>query len=645
MSINGFNVAAERIDLLIAIAMLYLTVVTRPKRTAVLSVVFYGQILSIVNIIFHLASIWLIDFNTAFQGFLFRMSVLIYYLSYLGILLMLFCYIHLLSLNQRENLDTLNVVSVLFGVSYLTVVGSVFLSESYIDLKGSVYHFTGLFGINIVFGLAIMALIVCSVIANSAGIPKVLVKFLYIFMPFETALLVFQLLRPSYVFLSVTYVLPFILCYIIFHSISFDEVTGCQNKLAFESHYTSLVLKKKSFTTIYLRFPRLEMVDNMELMEIVKKKIAGEIRVLERYNENTYVYQINNYAFGILFENASELATTETIGFIRKELNKTMEKWEYSNNPEYQMIVLNEDFAFDDLITLNTFVNFLFQRASKKKANYYEASKVDYSLCMEQRTIEKVIVDIRNKDDLDDPRVIVYVQPIYDVKHKNYHNAEALMRLDVNGQIISPDIFIPLAERVGCVHALTRIILNKVCKKIYEIQDYYVFDAVSVNVSLSEFMDYCLHDELIAIIKKNGVACNKIRLEMTETMTSDEIDAITHNMEEFNAAGVHFYLDDFGTGYSNLEKIVSLPFKTIKFDKTLLYRSMDDPILLQLIQNMVDVFKSHGLVVLVEGVENSPQAELSIKLGFEYIQGFNYAAPVPINQVEEFFGEKINRLA
>ncbi|MBR5951975.1 MAG: EAL domain-containing protein, partial [Pseudobutyrivibrio sp.] len=187
--------------------------------------------------------------------------------------------------------------------------------------------------------------------------------------------------------------------------------------------------------------------------------------------------------------------------------------------------------------------------------------------------------------------------------------------------------------------------LNKVFKKIYEIQDYYVFDAVSVNVSLSEFMDYNLHDELIEIIKSNGVPCEKIRLEMTETMTSDEFDAIAHNMEEFNNAGVHFYLDDFGTGYSNLERIVSLPFKTIKFDKTLLYKSEDDPILMQLIQNMVDMFKNHGLVVLVEGVESEKQEMLSIKLGFEYIQGYRFAKPVPVETVQEFFEKKPKRLA
>ncbi len=649
MSINGFNIAAERIDLLIAIALLYLTVVTRPKRTAVLSVVFYGQILSIVNIVFHIAVIWLIHFTTTTEGILFRVCVFVYYISYLAILLLIFSYIHLLSLDQREDLTNLHRVAILFSASYLLVVGCIFFTDGYIVLKDGVYQFTNLFGVNIIFALADVLLVICSVAANCLGIPKVLMKFLYVFIPFETALLVFQLLRPNYVFLSVTYVLPLIMCFIIFHSNSFDEVTGCQNKQAFDSHYTSLIRKNKSFTTIFMKLPRLEIVDNAEINYRVHKYISEEIRALERFNEEVRVYHVGNYTYGIIFENKTELTTSETLAFIKKELNESMERWEYSNNPEYQMIVVRDNIQIENTVTLDAFMYFLFERASKKKENNYEASILDYNLCVEQRKIERVIVDIRNKDDLFDPRVIVYVQPIYDVKNNNYHNAEALMRLDVNGQIIAPDIFIPLAERVGCVHALTRIILNKVCRKIYEIQDYYVFDAVSVNVSLSEFMDYNLHDELLAIIKKNGVSCSKIRLEMTETMTTDEMDAIAHNMEEFNAAGVHFYLDDFGTGYSNLEKIVSLPFKTIKFDKTLLYRSMDDPILLQLIQNMVDVFKSHGLVVLVEGVENGAQAELSIKLGFEYIQGFNYAAPVPMNQVENFFEdkikEKISRLA
>ena len=113
---------------------------------------------------------------------------------------------------------------------------------------------------------------------------------------------------------------------------------------------------------------------------------------------------------------------------------------------------------------------------------------------------------------------------------------------------------------------------------------------------------------MLEIIEHNGIKPDKIRLELTESMSHDELDAVAHNMEQFNRAGVKFYLDDFGTGYSNLERIVSLPFKTIKFDKSLLYKSLDDPILLQLIENMVDVFKSHELAPLIEGVENEAQA-------------------------------------
>lgn len=646
MYINGFNIAAERIDLLIALTMLYLTVATKPRRTAVLSVVFYGQILSVLNIFFHMTSIWLLHFQTALEGFLFRMSVMLYYVTYLGILVLLFSYIHLLSLKQRENMDVLNIIVMFFSGVYMLVVGGVYITDSYIAVVDGVYCFTDLYYINLFFSLFDVMLVIGSTVYNRREIPRVLMNLIFLFVPFETLALIIQMIQPQYVILSITYVVPFMLCYVVFHSILYDEVTGCQNKQAFEAHLLSLAKKQnKEVAFIYVKFPRLEVVDNSELMDIAKRRISAQIRHLEQHNPDARVYLINDYTFGIIFPNVSEHGTRETIDLVRHDLEAAAENWEYSNRPECRMVVIKNKLEDYSISTLDAFESFLFEKAAEKKVNYYEATLSDYDICMEQKEIERVIVDIRNKDDLCDPRVIVYVQPIYDVINKNYSNAEALMRLDVHGRIIAPDIFIPLAEKVGCIHTLTRIILNKVCGQIYEIQDYYNFDAVSVNVSLSEFMDYCLHDELIDIIKRNGISCEKIRLEMTESMTTDEIEAISHNMEEFKAAGVHFYLDDFGTGYSNLERIVSLPFNTIKFDKSLLYKSMDDPILLQLIKNMVEVFKSHGLIVLVEGVENNRQAELSISLGFEYIQGFNYAAPVPIEKVSDFFQAKRDKLA
>lgn len=641
MIINGFNIAAERVDLLISLTMLYLTVATRPRRTTGLTVVFYGQILSIANIILHMACIYQLNFDTAIEGFAFRMTVFLYYATYLGILMLIYAYIHLLSLKQRDNIDSLNIVVILFSAMYIIATGCVFFSDSYISVVDNVYQFTDYFYVNVWFALLDVALVVIATALNKDTIPRVLMKLIYLFVPFEVVALIIQMVQKQYVILSVTYVVPFMLCYVVFHSIIYDEVTGCQNRQAFESHLAAIKPNRDEYTFVYIKFPRLEVIDNIELNKIAQKRISNAIRKLEQQNNEARVYQLTNSMLSIIFPKQAKPSSDDTVRFIKQGLDKTMAEWEYSNTPEYCMVEIPGEIEINDEVNIDAFSSFLFEKASRKKAKFYKGTAADYSICVEQKEIERVIVDIRNKDDLDDPRVIVYVQPIYDVIQDNYHNAEALMRLNVEGKIIAPDIFIPLAEKVGCIHALTRIILNKVCKKIYEIQDYYIFDAVSVNVSLSEFMDYCLHDELMEIIDRNGIPYNKIRLEMTESMTSDEIEAISHNMKEFNAKGVHFYLDDFGTGYSNLERIVSLPFRTIKFDKSLLYKSMDDPILLRLIQNMVDVFKSHGLIVLVEGVENQKQAELSIKLGFEYIQGFNYAAPVPINNLANFFDSKI----
>lgn len=645
MNINGINIAAELVDFLLALAILYMATVSRPRKTVVFSVVYSGLIVSVVNIILHTLTAVLATVSPISHSFLYELILAAYYLTYLAILLLLFSYIHLLALKQRENLGSLAAVIISFSIVYLFVTSVVFVYDVISPTAVLGDGLSRFYNINIAFGMADTIMVFFSAVHNRDGIPRVILQYILLFSPFEMALLVLQILKPDTLFLSVTYVLPLVFYYIVFHSILFDETTGCQNKQAFKTHYSTLIKKVDHFCIIYVKFPRLGQVNSHQILSSMKRRISGYCRALERKNYTARIYMLDEGTFSLAFNVRTEEDCRATINFVRENLDKAMEEWSFSNNPEYKMIVIREDPLLSDMPHLDSLSKFLFDMADKKKVNFYEATAEDYRNSQLHHLIEKEIVDIRNKDDLNDERVKVLIQPIYDVAKNNYHSAEALMRLELNGEIIRPDVFIPIAERTGCIHSLTRIILNKVCQKIYAIQDYYDFDAISVNVSLSEFMDYCLHDELIDIIEKNGVPCSKIRLEITESMTSDEMDAIAHNMREFNAAGVQFYLDDFGTGYSNLERIVSLPFRTIKFDKSILYKSLADPILLQLISNMVDTFKTHNLIVLVEGVETKEQADLSKELGFQYIQGFNYATPVPIADIGDYFENKKMRLA
>jgi EAL domain-containing protein (putative c-di-GMP-specific phosphodiesterase class I) len=267
----------------------------------------------------------------------------------------------------------------------------------------------------------------------------------------------------------------------------------------------------------------------------------------------------------------------------------------------------------------------------------YVATDTDYNDFITLFQVEMLLNDIKSKMDFNDNRVLCYAQPIYSVETDSFRTAEALMRLDLNGKIIYPDKFIPVAERNGTIHTLTLIILNKVCKMIKSMEKNYDFDAVTINCSAIEFSNKNLHKELIEIINANNVPFDKIRIELTESAMSGDYETLIDNVEKLRAVGIQFYLDDFGTGYSNLERILGCPFNTIKFDKSLLYKSIDDSRMDDLIVSMAQVFKKQGFTLLVEGVETEEQTQYSVNRGFSYIQGYKYAKPQPIEHLTDYF--------
>jgi EAL domain-containing protein (putative c-di-GMP-specific phosphodiesterase class I) len=182
--------------------------------------------------------------------------------------------------------------------------------------------------------------------------------------------------------------------------------------------------------------------------------------------------------------------------------------------------------------------------------------------------------------------------------------------------------------------------LNKVCRVIRELSPKYNFNAISINASAVEFSMPNLADELLNIIRSYEISPDKIRLELTESAIAKDSKAIKRNMNLLRNAGISFYLDDFGTGYSTVDRLLDLPFSTIKFDKALLYKSQDDDRMSDIITGLVSSLKKYELSTLVEGVESPEQTDYSISKGFEYIQGFHYARPVPIEQLGEYFTPK-----
>jgi EAL domain-containing protein (putative c-di-GMP-specific phosphodiesterase class I) len=248
------------------------------------------------------------------------------------------------------------------------------------------------------------------------------------------------------------------------------------------------------------------------------------------------------------------------------------------------------------------------------------------------------LMDIYNRHDLDDPRVLAYCQPVFNLQTGRFDSAEALMRLDLEKTgIVMPDQFIPMAESHGYIHVLTEIILHKTCREIKRLtDDGFGIGRISVNVSVLELKDEGFCGDINRVIADSSVDGEKVAIELTESQSEADFVIMKEKIDELRRQGIRFYLDDFGTGYSNMERIMELPFDIIKFDRTLVIASGSDERSEKMVENLANMFREMDYSVLYEGVETDADEERCREMFASYLQGYKYSRPVPIEQLQEF---------
>ena len=249
--------------------------------------------------------------------------------------------------------------------------------------------------------------------------------------------------------------------------------------------------------------------------------------------------------------------------------------------------------------------------------------------------------DIYKKGNLDDERVLVYCQPVLNIKTGKYDTAEALMRLRLPELgMIFPDQFIPLAEDMGFIHALTRIITYKTCEAAQSLlAEGYEVKRISVNVSMSDLRDEDFARELSEIIENSSIPNGKIAIEITESQTESDFNSLKSMIEQLKDTGIRFYLDDFGTGYSNMERIMNLPFDIIKFDRSLVIASQSDKRSEEIVGKLAGMFAELHYSVLYEGIEDEADEKRCINMYASYLQGYKYSKPIPIEELRNFFSK------
>jgi EAL domain-containing protein (putative c-di-GMP-specific phosphodiesterase class I) len=234
-------------------------------------------------------------------------------------------------------------------------------------------------------------------------------------------------------------------------------------------------------------------------------------------------------------------------------------------------------------------------------------------------------------------------QPIYDVRSGSFRSAEALARIfDPEYGMISPAIFIPAAETEGFIIPIGDAVLDQVFRFLSEHDpDSLGLSRVEINLSVAQCMERSLPEKMRALQQKYGIDPSRVVLEITETTFENISEVVLENVTELIRMGYSFALDDYGIGYSSIQRVIHLPLKLIKIDKSMLDEvySADGR---KILEYTVRMMQSIGKQLVVEGAETCDEVEILKSMNCDYIQGFYYSRPLPAGEFIHFL-EKQNQ--
>lgn len=256
------------------------------------------------------------------------------------------------------------------------------------------------------------------------------------------------------------------------------------------------------------------------------------------------------------------------------------------------------------------------------------------------RTVE---IESKLKEAVFENNFMLHFQPQFHTGNKRLRGMEALIRWkDDDGKMISPAVFIPIAEKNGAIVPIGNWVLEQSVKTYAKWRKQYGIPfLMSINISSVQCSRDDFVDSVIEVIKKYEVRPEEIELEVTESILIDDFESVTEKLRILKALGVHISMDDFGTGFSSLAYLKDLPIHTLKIDKSFIDSVLTETSTRIITESIVRMVKALGFETIAEGVENEQQYKYLHAIGCDVIQGYFLGKPMAAEHIESMLREML----
>lgn len=423
-----------------------------------------------------------------------------------------------------------------------------------------------------------------------------------------------------------------------------DYLTGLKNRRAFVNDLEDNIDSHTPFYLAYFdmkNFQSLNASYGVEAGNVIVKTIAG--RLAGRIEKDDLLYRMESTtSFALIFrpnKNADKKVKELLYG-----LKKPIHFEQNGNDHEYSIDMVAAIIKYpedgESFLELTKCVDVALTYAKNNHQDFTSYSNKD----IQQEQKKHIETENLINEALMNKYFFMVYQPQFDIKTKKLRGFESLIRCKKpDGTIISPGVFIPVAEQSDLILKIDEYVLQRAMTEFKQVIDEYKIPLIiSINVSAKNISNPNFAPNIEYLLEKTGFPPNCLEIEITEYTLTRSIEIAYSNIHSLRNKGVMFALDDFGTGYTSISQLLRLPVNLLKIDKSLVDNIETDILNQELVDSVIYMGHTMKCEVISEGVENERQLEILKSHGCDFVQGYVFGKPMSYNDAIELYKKESN---
>lgn len=422
----------------------------------------------------------------------------------------------------------------------------------------------------------------------------------------------------------------------------FDGLTEIPNRILFMERLERAIERKKrhtaySYAVMLLDLDRFKWVNDIlghltgdELLRQVSRRFLSCIR------SGDTVARLGGDEFAILIEDFDKQARViEIAERMQEEAQRSfvIGKNDVHVSASIGIVLTTENYSTTEAILRDADIA-MYRAKELGKARYQVFNHKLHDMVSKAMQLENELREAVTQKEL-----LLYYQPIISVDDRTIRGFEALVRwYHPQKGLISPTVFIPVAEETGLIIELGEWVLREACSQmkhwqqsIAEMGDM----TINVNLSAKQFMQQDLVSTIRQVLGETQLAATDLKIEITESVIMEGGTQTIGKLNELREIGVKLAIDDFGTGYSSLSSLHCFPITDLKIDRSFICNLEEDKEAKAIVKTIISLAHTLKLNIVAEGVETEGQFAILKKMQCDRAQGFLFSKPQPAGQIED----------